>query len=151
MPWRRMGEWMYRFTFSWLRHWLEMSGQLHAPPSLPPGTNWIGGWVDLPNKFFFYFLLSFPNIWTVPFFKESISCLYIMILPCTLGTRYHVCTLKAAYWTSAGCRGPAVLLRSVYWEQPYLLSLDRFCVPVLLIVLYKDIIFLQNSKEQRKI
>jgi hypothetical protein len=44
-----MGEWMYRSTFSWTRHWLEVSGQLHAPVSLPwgksPGTSWIGGWV----------------------------------------------------------------------------------------------------------
>jgi hypothetical protein len=30
-PWRRMGEWMYRFTFSWPRHQLEVSGQLHVP------------------------------------------------------------------------------------------------------------------------
>jgi hypothetical protein len=31
-------------------HWLEMSGQLHAPATLrprerAPGTHWIGGWV----------------------------------------------------------------------------------------------------------
>jgi hypothetical protein len=38
-------EWRYRSTFSWPRHWLEVSGQLHAPAALPPGTNWIGGWV----------------------------------------------------------------------------------------------------------
>jgi hypothetical protein len=36
MPWRRMGDWMYRSTFSWPRHSLEMSGQLHAPAALPP-------------------------------------------------------------------------------------------------------------------
>jgi hypothetical protein len=41
---------MYRFTFSFPRHWLEVSGQLHAPPALPPekehpGTHWIGRWV----------------------------------------------------------------------------------------------------------
>jgi hypothetical protein len=28
---------MYRSTFSWPRHWLEVSGQLHAPAALPPG------------------------------------------------------------------------------------------------------------------
>jgi hypothetical protein len=41
---------MYRSTFSWPRHYLEMSGQLHAPAALPPGknpgTHCIGGWVD---------------------------------------------------------------------------------------------------------
>jgi hypothetical protein len=42
---------MYRSTFSWPRHWLEVSGQLHAPAALrpgkePPGTHCIGGWVD---------------------------------------------------------------------------------------------------------
>jgi hypothetical protein len=43
---------MYRFTFSWPRHYLKVSGQLHAPAALPPGkepppsTHWIGGWVD---------------------------------------------------------------------------------------------------------
>jgi hypothetical protein len=31
-----MGEWMYRPTFSWPRHYLEASGQLHAPAALPP-------------------------------------------------------------------------------------------------------------------
>jgi hypothetical protein len=25
---------------------MEMSGQLHAPAVLTPGTHWIGGWVD---------------------------------------------------------------------------------------------------------
>jgi hypothetical protein len=28
---------MYISTFSWLRHYLEVSGQLHAPAALPPG------------------------------------------------------------------------------------------------------------------
>jgi hypothetical protein len=32
-----MGEWMYRSTFSWPRHYQEVSGQLHAPAALPPG------------------------------------------------------------------------------------------------------------------
>jgi hypothetical protein len=31
------GEVLYRSTFSWLRHELEVSGQLHAPAALPPG------------------------------------------------------------------------------------------------------------------
>jgi hypothetical protein len=47
--WRRMKEWVYRSTFSWPRHQLEVSGQLQAPAALPrgkaPGTPWIG-WVD---------------------------------------------------------------------------------------------------------
>jgi hypothetical protein len=34
-----MGEWMYRSTFSWPRHYLEMSSQLHAPAALPPGKS----------------------------------------------------------------------------------------------------------------
>jgi hypothetical protein len=29
-----MGEWMYRSTFSWPRHLLEVNGQLHAPAAL---------------------------------------------------------------------------------------------------------------------
>jgi hypothetical protein len=36
-PWRRTGEWMYRSTFSWPRHQMEVSGQLHVPAALPPG------------------------------------------------------------------------------------------------------------------
>jgi hypothetical protein len=41
---------MYRSTFSCPWHWLEVSGQLHAPAALPPGkeppgTHWIGGWL----------------------------------------------------------------------------------------------------------
>jgi hypothetical protein len=34
-----MGEWMYRSTFSWPRHYLEVSGQLHAPAASPPGKS----------------------------------------------------------------------------------------------------------------
>jgi hypothetical protein len=45
-----MGEWTYRPTFSWPRHYLEVSGQIHAAAAIPPGervpsTHWIGGWV----------------------------------------------------------------------------------------------------------
>jgi hypothetical protein len=45
-----MGEWIYRYTFSWPRHHLEASGQLHAPAALPPkkeppGSHRRGGWV----------------------------------------------------------------------------------------------------------
>jgi hypothetical protein len=28
---------MYRSIYSWPRHYLEVSGQLHAPATLPPG------------------------------------------------------------------------------------------------------------------
>jgi hypothetical protein len=31
-----MGKWMYRSTFSWPQHYLEASGQLHAPALYPP-------------------------------------------------------------------------------------------------------------------
>jgi hypothetical protein len=45
-----MGKWMYWSTFSWPRHYVEVSGQLHAPAALPPEktprTHWIGGWMD---------------------------------------------------------------------------------------------------------
>jgi hypothetical protein len=32
-----MGEWMYRSTYFWPRHWMEESDQLHDPTTLPPG------------------------------------------------------------------------------------------------------------------
>jgi hypothetical protein len=32
-----MWEWMYSSTFFWPWHYLEVSGQLHAPIALPPG------------------------------------------------------------------------------------------------------------------
>jgi hypothetical protein len=32
-------KWMYRSTFSWYQHLLEVSGQLHAPAALPRGRN----------------------------------------------------------------------------------------------------------------
>jgi hypothetical protein len=46
-----MGEWMYRSKFSWPRHYLEVSGKLHAPAALSPGgsapsTHRTGCWVD---------------------------------------------------------------------------------------------------------
>jgi hypothetical protein len=39
-----MGEWMYRSTFPWPRHKLEVSGQLHVPAALPlvPTGGWVG-------------------------------------------------------------------------------------------------------------
>jgi hypothetical protein len=37
MPWRRMGEWVYRSTYSWPRHYVDGSGQLHSPAALPLG------------------------------------------------------------------------------------------------------------------
>jgi hypothetical protein len=47
---KAFGEWMYRSTFSWPRHLLEVSGQLHASAALPreraPNIHCIGGWVD---------------------------------------------------------------------------------------------------------
>jgi hypothetical protein len=33
----KRGEWVYRPVFSWLRHYLEVSGQLYVPAALPPG------------------------------------------------------------------------------------------------------------------
>jgi hypothetical protein len=36
-PWRCMGEWIYRSTFSWIWHYFEVSSQLHAQAALPPG------------------------------------------------------------------------------------------------------------------
>jgi hypothetical protein len=32
------GEWMYRSTYSWPRHKLEMSGQLHVLATLTPAN-----------------------------------------------------------------------------------------------------------------
>jgi hypothetical protein len=37
---------MYIYKFSLPLHQPEVSGQLHAPSALPPGTHWIGDWVD---------------------------------------------------------------------------------------------------------
>jgi hypothetical protein len=50
-PWKRMGEWMYRPTFSWLRHylggkWSSSRPGRFTPAEKAPGTHWIGGWVD---------------------------------------------------------------------------------------------------------
>jgi hypothetical protein len=50
MPWRHMGEWMYRPTFSWPWHQLEVSGQVHTPGCFTPrkrapSTYWIGRWM----------------------------------------------------------------------------------------------------------
>jgi hypothetical protein len=36
------GEWMYRSTFSWPRHYTAL-----PPDKQPFGTDWIGGWVGL--------------------------------------------------------------------------------------------------------
>jgi hypothetical protein len=36
MPWGRIVEWMYSSTHSWPRHWMEVSGYLHAPAALSP-------------------------------------------------------------------------------------------------------------------
>jgi hypothetical protein len=49
MRWRLTGDWTYRSTYSWPRHYLEVSGQLHAPSALsqgkePASVHWIGDW-----------------------------------------------------------------------------------------------------------
>jgi hypothetical protein len=74
-----MGEWIYRSTFSWPRHWLELSGQLRAPTALPPGgkapgTHWIGGWVgprdgldDVEKRKF----LTLPRLELRPFGRSA--------------------------------------------------------------------------------
>jgi hypothetical protein len=52
MPWSCMGEWMYRSPYSWPRHYLEASGQLHAPAASHPGkktTYWIGDLIHPRN------------------------------------------------------------------------------------------------------
>jgi hypothetical protein len=36
---------MYSATYSWPRHYMEVSGQFHAPFALLPGKDWIGDWV----------------------------------------------------------------------------------------------------------
>jgi hypothetical protein len=46
-----MEEWLYRSSYSWPRHYLDASCQLHAPAAFPPGetargTYWIGGWMS---------------------------------------------------------------------------------------------------------
>jgi hypothetical protein len=49
-----MGEWRYRTTSPWPRHYMEVNGQLHAQASLPPrgnihGTHWTeAGWTQMP-------------------------------------------------------------------------------------------------------
>jgi hypothetical protein len=37
---------MYRYIFSCPRHYLEVSGHLHALAALPPISIGLGGWVD---------------------------------------------------------------------------------------------------------
>jgi hypothetical protein len=41
-----MGKCMYWSTYTWNRHWLEVSGQLQSPAAL---FHWIGGWVGPRN------------------------------------------------------------------------------------------------------
>jgi hypothetical protein len=49
-----MGEWMYRSTYSWPRHQLEVRGQLHGPSALSPRKelsvpiDWNAGWAPEP-------------------------------------------------------------------------------------------------------
>jgi hypothetical protein len=65
-----MGEWMYRSTFSWPRHKLEVSGELRAPAALPPGKEpplegWVGpraGLDDLENFLSYRDSKSHPSV-----------------------------------------------------------------------------------------
>jgi hypothetical protein len=36
-PWSLMGEWMYKYLYSWPRHKIYMSGLLHSLAVLPAG------------------------------------------------------------------------------------------------------------------
>jgi hypothetical protein len=52
-PWRRMGEWMCRATYSWPRHLLEVSGRFHSPP---PG--------EITTPYPFHRRLGGPQSWS---------------------------------------------------------------------------------------
>jgi len=48
-PWRRRREWRFSSTYLLPGHFMEVSGQLHAPAGLPmmkasAGTHWMWGW-----------------------------------------------------------------------------------------------------------
>jgi hypothetical protein len=67
MPWRCMGEWMYRFTFLTLAlvggEWSASLQGRFTPKERAPNTHWIGGWVgpsagldDVEKKIFLIIL-----------------------------------------------------------------------------------------------
>jgi hypothetical protein len=98
-----MGEWMYRSTLSWPRHYLEVSGQLHALAALSrketaPGIHWIGGWVgpragldDLEEKIFLTLLgLEFRPSIVHPIVSRYTDC---TILGLT-SSRYNIKLIK---------------------------------------------------------
>jgi hypothetical protein len=62
-PYRHMGKWMYRSTFSWPGHWLEVSGHLHVPATLLPAKE---PWYPLGRK------LGGPQSWSGRCGEENI-------------------------------------------------------------------------------
>jgi hypothetical protein len=43
-----LGEWSYRSTHSWTRHWMEVSGEVHSPAALPRGRE--SPWYPLDKR-----------------------------------------------------------------------------------------------------
>jgi hypothetical protein len=66
---RHMGEWMYRSTFSWPRHWLELSGQLHSPAALPRENSRRYSWNDIRCSDIILEVIT--NTWSSPWEAES--------------------------------------------------------------------------------
>jgi hypothetical protein len=90
-PWRRMGECIYRSTFSWPRHELEVSGQLHVPAALSSGKEppvsivYEIGWTPEPVWTTWRKLLTLPELELGPLGSPAHSqSLYLLWLPSTL-------------------------------------------------------------------
>jgi hypothetical protein len=87
-----MGEWIYRSTFPWPRHYLGASGQLHRHAALPPGiertVSWVGPTVGLDcmekEQFLGVPRLEFRPLGR-PFHSQS---LYVLRNRCSLEALY---------------------------------------------------------------
>jgi hypothetical protein len=89
---KTMREWMYRFMFSWPRHQLELSGQLHTSAAFTlgeraPGTDWIGCWVDPRTG------LDYTKKWKFLTLSGLELRLFSVVQP--LGSRYADCATAA--------------------------------------------------------
>jgi hypothetical protein len=114
-------------TSSWPRHWLEVSGQLHAHGVLPPpqrerapGTHWIGGWAGLiaclddVEKWKFVTLPGL-ELWPLSRPARSQSLYRLRCLPSFITFRCHEYTTNVSHkiWPCEIC--PDLLLRFKHW------------------------------------
>jgi hypothetical protein len=113
MPWRHVAEWMYRSTFSWPQHYLEVSGQLHPRPR---GNSL---WYPLDRR------PGGPQSWSRPFRDSNSNSSAIQ----PIASHYTDCAIPALF----------LFVHNVIWTQKYIIWFEVLTVVAMISSVLWDI------------